>query len=271
LNYRLIAVDLDDSLLGSDLKISDANKRTLLTAQEKGVYVTIATGRMLDSAMPFVKELNISIPVITYQGAFIKDTVNAKTLAKTPIPMEYTHRIIDQCKKDNLHAQVYMENDYYFEHDNEYSQLYHRLSGIKGHEVGDFKAFIKEEPIKILIIDQPERIAEAYRQFEELFGSQLQVTISKPNYLELTHIDATKGNALRQLGSMLGVKREEIIAIGDSFNDVTMIEYAGLGVAMGNAPDKVKALARYVTKGNDEDGVAEVVERFILKGEVLSE
>jgi Cof subfamily protein (haloacid dehalogenase superfamily) len=263
LNYRLIAVDLDDSLLGSDLKISSANRRALAAAQDKGVLVTIATGRMLDSAMPFIKELNIAIPVITYQGAFIKDTVTGETLAKKPVPMEYAHRIIDECKKEGLHVQAYLEDSYYFEQENKYSRLYHRLSGIKGTEAGDLKAFLKEEPIKMLIIDEPDRIPVFRSQFERLFGGLMQIAVSKPNYIELTHIEATKGNALAQLGSMLGIKQEEIIAIGDSYNDISMIEYAGLGVAMGNAPDNVKAFAQYVTKGNDEDGVAEVVHRYV--------
>jgi len=269
LNYRLIAVDLDDSLLGDDLKISGGNRRALLAAQERGTQVTIATGRMLDSAMPFIRELNITVPVITYQGAYIKDTVTGETLVKKPIPMEYAHRILEECKRDKLYVQVYLENSYFFEQENQYSRLYHRLSGIRGRAVGDLKTFLKEEPIKILIIDEPERIPVFRSRFEKLFGGRLQIAVSKPNYLELTHIEATKGNALERLGSMLGIKKEEIIAIGDSYNDVSMIEYAGLGVAMGNAPDPVKAFARYVTKGNEEDGVAEVVERFVLKGGVL--
>ncbi|HHY81097.1 MAG TPA: HAD family phosphatase [Clostridiales bacterium] len=267
MNYRLIAVDLDDSLLGNDLKISEANRRSLYAAREKGVHVTIATGRMLDSAMPYIKELSIDIPVITYQGAFIKDTKTGSTLVKMAVPLEYAIKAVEECKKENLHVQVYLENSYYFEKDNQFSRLYYRLSGIKGTEAGDLINFMKEEPIKLLIIDEPDRIYLYRHHFEDLFGDVLQVSISKPNYLELTNINATKGNALARLSSILGIPREEIIAIGDSYNDISMIEYAGLGVAMGNAPDYVKSFAQYVAKGNDEDGVADIVERFILQKE----
>jgi len=267
LDYKLIAVDLDDSLLGNDLKISEANRRALYAAREKGVQVTIATGRMLDSALPFVKELNINIPVITYQGAFIKDTITGSTLEKMAVPMEYAARAIEECKKEKLHIQIYSEESYYYERENKYSQLYRSISGIQGTEVHNLLEFMKEDPIKVVIIDEPERIAVYRQHFDNMFGNVLQVSISKPYFLELTNINATKGNALAKLGSMLGISREEMIAIGDSYNDISMIEYAGLGVAMGNASDHVKTYAQYVTKGNCEDGVADVVDKFILRKE----
>ena len=125
----------------------------------------------------------------------------------------------------------------------------------------------REEPIKLLVIDNQDRIREMFAYFKELFGRNLQISFSRPEYLEFTNAEATKGNALAVLGQMLDISREEIIAIGDSHNDISMIEYAGLGIAMGNAIDELKHHADYVTKGNDENGVAEAVERFILKKE----
>lgn len=264
MNYKLIAVDLDDSLLGSDLKISKVNKDALFAAREKGVQITIATGRMLDSAMPFIKEMKIEIPVITYQGAFIKDIQTGETLVRKSVPMNYVHKIIDECKERNLHLQAYNESTYFFEQDNEYSRYYHRMSGIKGQEVGNLKQFLDEEPMKLLIVSEPPVILKHLDDFQKQFGDQLQVLISRPHYLEFTNGEATKGKALETLGNMLKITREEIIAIGDSFNDISMIDFAGLGVAMGNAPDEVKSYAQYIARGNDENGVADVVERFIL-------
>ena len=126
---------------------------------------------------------------------------------------------------------------------------------------------MNEEPIKLLIIDEPDNIARYRIYFQRLLSDVLQVYISRPNYLEFTNIEATKGNALAQLGRMLGVSRKEMIAIGDSYNDISMLEYAGLGVAMGNAPDNVKSHAGFITGSNDEDGVAEAVEKFVLMEE----
>ncbi len=267
MNYRLIAVDLDDSLLGSDAKISGANKDALFAARDKGVHITIATGRMIDSAMPFIEEMKIDIPVITYQGAFIKDIHTGETLVRKSVPMDYVHRIIDECRKRNLHLQAYDEITYFFDKDNEYSRYYHRMSGIQGQEAGDLKQFLKEEPMKLLVIAEPEIIQKHVEDFQKQFGDQLQVLISRPPYLEFTSGEATKGKALAKLGDMLKIPQEEIIAIGDSYNDISMIDYAGLGVAMGNAPEEVKSYAKYIARGNDEDGVADVVERFIIRKE----
>jgi Cof subfamily protein (haloacid dehalogenase superfamily) len=268
LKYKLIAVDLDDSLLGSDLEISQENKRALFTAREKGVLITVATGRMLDSALPYIKELNIDIPVITYQGAYIKDTQTGETLVRKPVPRELAAGILEECKKLNLHVQFYNENSYFFEKDNEFSRFYQRMTGIQGKETENLLQLLeREEPIKLLVIDNQDRIREMFAYFKELFGRNLQISFSRPEYLEFTNAEATKGNALAVLGQMLDISREEIIAIGDSHNDISMIEYAGLGIAMGNAIDELKHHADYVTKGNDENGVAEAVERFILKKE----
>jgi Cof subfamily protein (haloacid dehalogenase superfamily) len=268
LSYKLIAVDLDDSLLGNDLKISKANKRALFAARDRGVQVTIATGRMLNSALPYIKELQIDIPIITYQGAYIKDTRTGDTLAWKPVPRQYAHRILVECKKQNLHIQFYNESSYFFEQDNEFSSLYHRMVGIQGAEVEDlFQLLLQEEPIKLLIVDTPSRIERLYEYFREIYGDVLQVLISRPNYLEFTNTEATKGNALALLAQMLNISRDEIVAIGDSYNDISMIKYAGLGIAMGNAPDYVKSYARYVTKGNDENGIAYAIERFVLEKE----
>ncbi len=268
LAYKLIAIDLDDSLLNTDLKISDRNKKALLKAAEKGIKVTIATGRMYKSALPYIRELNISVPVLAYQGAYIKEPDTGRTIVRKAVPREYVLHLIEDCRKDNLHLQIYTEDTYYFAQDNEYSRFYENQSGVKGVEVGDLIPVADCEPIKLLIIDKPEKISALYSRYSEAFSGKLQTVVSRPIYLEFTHIDATKGKALEQLSMMLGVDRDAVIAIGDSYNDISMIEYAGLGVAMGNSPEDVKMRADYVTATNIEDGVADVIEKFVL-GDVI--
>jgi Cof subfamily protein (haloacid dehalogenase superfamily) len=114
-------------------------------------------------------------------------------------------------------------------------------------------------------MDEPHRILELKDEFSKILGDEIEITTSKPEYLEFTHRDATKGKALEYLAVAKGIVKEDIIAIGDSFNDISMIQYAGLGVAMGNAPAEVKEYADYVTGTNDEDGVAQVIDKFVLK------
>ena len=190
---------------------------------------------------------------------------------RKPVPRELAAGILEECKKLNLHVQFYNENSYFFEKDNEFSRFYQRMTGIQGKETENLLQLLeREEPIKLLVIDNQDRIRGNVCYFKELFGRNLQISFSRPEYLEFTNAEATKGNALAVLGQMLDISREEIIAIGDSHNDISMIEYAGLGIAMGNAIDELKHHADYVTKGNDENGVAEAVERFILKRSELA-
>lgn len=265
LDYKLIAVDLDDSLLDSDLQISAKNKEALTDAMEKGVLVTIATGRMFKSALVYAQQLGLDVPIITYQGGLVKNAFSKDVLYNKTLPLDICQKIIRICKEKSLHLQIYIGDEYYIEEENKYSDIYYKNVGVKGQLVESFDKFLVDEPNKVLIIDEPDRIIEIRNEFVELFSSEIEVTTSRPVYLEFTHKDATKGKALEYLANLKGIKRENVIAIGDSYNDISMLQYAGLGVAMGNAPEDVKIHADYVTGKNDEDGVAQAIYRFVLE------
>lgn len=266
MKYRMVAIDLDDSLLDDDLTISQENLQAIRRTMEKGVIVTIATGRMFKSAFPYVKQLGIDVPVITYQGALVINALSKNVLLHYPVPLDLSREIIRESKKNDIHLQVYIDDEYYFEQHNKYSDLYFKVSGIVGTAVGPLEDFLEKEPTKLIMIDEPENILRWMKYYNEKFAGKLQVTISKAHYLEFTNIEATKGNAVRYLAEMYGIKPDEVIAIGDSFNDIPMLTYAGLGVAMGNAPEIVKSHADYVTYSNNENGVAHVLEKFVLGG-----
>lgn len=265
LNYKLIAVDLDDSLLGSDLQISTRNKEALIKAMEKGVLVTIATGRMFKSAIKYAQQLELDVPIITYQGGLIKNAFSQDVLYNKTLSLDICQKIIYICKEKSLHLQVYIGDEYYFEEENKYSDMYYKNVGVKGQLVGSLDKFLANEPNKLIIIDEPDKIMEVRDDFRRLFGDQIEITTSKPQYLEFTHKEATKGRALEYLANLKGIERESVIAIGDSYNDISMLQYAGLAIAMGNAPEEVKAHADYVTGINDEDGVAQAIHRFVLE------
>jgi Cof subfamily protein (haloacid dehalogenase superfamily) len=135
--------------------------------------------------------------------------------------------------------------------------------------VDDFKAAVTEPVVKVLMNKEAERLVEVEKKLQKQLEGQLSVMRSKPFFLEFTEHGVTKGTSLNQLIQKLGIKREEVIAMGDSYNDQAMIEFAGLGVAMGNAPDDIKEIANYVTDTNMNDGVAKVVEKFVLKSKAL--
>ena len=267
MKYKMIAVDLDDTLLAGDLNISTINRQAISHAVSMGVKVTISTGRMFRSTMPYVQQLNLDVPVITYQGALIKNAISNEVVLARSLPLDISLEIIEESRKHGVYIQVYIGDDYYFDKHNGYSQMYYHLSGIEGKEVKRLEDFLDVEPLKVLIMDSPETISYLTGHYADMFRGKAEITISKSNYLEFTNIQASKGSALEYLAQSLGIKREEVIAIGDGYNDISMIKYAGLGVAMSNAPEDVKKYADFITYSNDDDGVAYVIKKFVLEEE----
>lgn len=264
-NYRLVAIDLDDTLLDNDLKISERAKKAIWRAREQGVQVTLATGRMFRSAVPYARELGINLPLITYQGALVRNSHSGEVLYHRPVPRQLVRPVIEVIEPFGYHVQLYHEDNLCMEKLTPEGEDYARLAGVEITLVEDLRRFCPE-PTKILIVNYAEEKLDLMAGIlREKFGEQLYITKSKPYYLEILHPQATKGQALKVVARYFGVPREEVVAIGDSFNDIEMIRYAGLGVAMGNAREEVKRYADYVTRANCGDGVAEVLEEFVLK------
>jgi len=265
LEYKMIAIDLDDTLLAQDLSISPINRQAISHAVSMGVIVTISTGRMFRSTVPYVEQLKLDVPVITYQGALIKNAISNEVVLARPLSLDISLEIIEESRKHGVHIQTYIGDDYFFDKHNGYSKMYYALSGIEGRAVKRLEDFLVEEPLKVLIMDSPETISYLTGLYTEMFKGKAEITISKSNYLEFTNIEASKGSALEHLAQSLGIKREEVIAIGDGYNDISMIKYAGLGVAMSNAPEDVKKHADFITHSNEDDGVAHVIKKFVIK------
>lgn len=266
MKYKMLVLDLDDSLLNDDISISEENIEAINNAVDQGVYVTVATGRMHISAKPYVKQLGLDVPVISYNGGLVKDFLTDEVLYRKSLPLDLARFIIEKCEELNLYCQMYDDNYFYVEKRQDYTDYYEGLCGLEAVEVGLLSKYINDDPIKMLIIDDTEKIKTLRDFFVDEMGSQVEIMISKPNYLEFINADTSKGKAVEYLAQKNGIKREEIIAIGDSFNDISMIEYAGLGVAVDNAHEMVKKHADFVTLKNNNNGVAHVIDRFILNG-----
>lgn len=262
--YKLIAADLDDTFLDDNLEISSRNREAFRLAREKGLTVTIATGRMFRSALPIARSLGIDGPIITYQGALVKNVSDGEILTHRPVPLKDAKRVLAEGYKAGIHMNVYINDSLYVDKITEESQGYAEQSGVDPIPVGNLIEFLAEEPTKILYIAKPDLLDRLQRELTDQFGESLYITKSKPYYLEFMHPHATKMHALQQLAHKLGILPEEIIAFGDSYNDIEMIEYAGLGVAMANAPEEIKVKAKMVTTSNNDDGVARVIEEFVL-------
>jgi len=266
MRYKLVAIDLDDTLLADDLSISAQTIDVIHEAVAKGVLVTLATGRMYKSAVKYAKQINLNVPIITYQGAYIKNVLDGKELYKRLIPYDYSIDILRRLKEMKKMIQVYINDELYVQKDNLYIKDYIKITQVNYHVVDDLLEIIDNNslPFKILAIDTPDQILIMLKEFRELYKDKLNVNTSKPNFLEFSNIEASKGQAIKYLASKQDILMEEVVAIGDSYNDFDMIKMAGLGVAMENSHPRIKEIANYVTKTNNDHGVWEVFQKFIL-------
>ncbi|TWH45197.1 Cof-type HAD-IIB family hydrolase [Sporomusa sp. KB1] len=265
MTIKLIAIDLDDTLLDSKLAVSPRACEAIRKAVARGVTVTIATGRMYCSALVYAKQLKLDVPLITYNGALIKSCLSGETLLHQPVERELALEVLDLCREHNWYIQTYMNDKLYVKELDEHAAYYMRFSGAPANAIGDRLYIAEQPPTKMLAMSTAEDVKAAYDIVKTRFDNKLTVAISKPTFLEITHPLANKGRALAFLADKLHIRQEEVMALGDGGNDLDMIKYAGWGVAMGNASDAVKAAARLETLSNDADGVAEAIEKYVLK------
>ncbi|MGI8387742.1 Cof-type HAD-IIB family hydrolase [Robertmurraya sp. P23] len=267
LPYKMIVLDLDDTLLNDEHTLSKRNKEALMAAQELGVKVVLASGRPTFGMVSIAKDLQLDqygSYILSFNGSKI---INAKTneeIFNSTISSEMAHRLYDLSRREGVAILSYKDESIVIEEPNEYADIEATITGLPMQIVDQFKATITEPVVKAMMLAHPDVLVNVEQTLVKEVGEEVSVFRSKPFFLEFTALNVTKGTSLHQLTQKLGIKAEEVIAIGDSYNDITMIEFAGLGVAMGNAPDAIKEIANHVTETNNNDGVAKVVEDFIL-------
>lgn len=267
--YKMLATDLDDSLLNDRFQIAAADRDAIARAVRAGVKVVLATGRMFRSALPYAMELGLDTPLITYQGAFVKFPGNGKVLYNRPVPFEAALELLDIVTAGGFHTNIYIDDNLLVEKLTRESSIYQEISGIEPVVVGDLIRYLRQErrdPTKILMVSSREKIDSLWGELVNYFGEKMYITKSKPIFLECMHPGSNKGRALEAVAGYYGIGSENIIAVGDSYNDLEMIRYAGLGVAVANAREEVKQSVGFVTLSNNEGGVAGVIDRFIFNG-----
>jgi Cof subfamily protein (haloacid dehalogenase superfamily) len=261
MNFKLVAIDLDGTLLNNDLKISGRTFNTLQETIKRGINVTLCTGRMFASAYPYAKELELNVPLITYNGALVKNSFDNEIIYKRYLPVEEAKHIIITCRKYNCQINVYSDDKLYVEKSNEWAKKYARRVKVPIYQVKDLFEILTHSPIKILAMGEEQELRKIRKELE---GRNLYITRSHPCFLEILNTEATKGKGLDAVAKKLCIDRKEILALGDNENDIEMFKYAGFAVAMENAEENVKIHADYVTKNNDDDGVADAIEKIIL-------
>jgi len=264
MTFKLLALDLDETLLDANSQISAENQAAIRRAVDKGILVTIATGRMFRSALSYARQLKIDLPLITYHGALIR-TVSGKDLFYRPVPLIEAREIIDIVQAQNLHINVYVHDQLFVAEENRYTDAYRKFAKVPLKVVGDLQSFLIEPPTKLSIIGDNKQLVEIQKELWQRYGDKLEIAFSLPQYLEITDKEATKGKALAFLAKMHKIPRQQVAAIGDSYNDISMLEYAGIGVAVANACADVKAAADIITESNVNHGVAVFINQFLDK------
>lgn len=261
---RLLAADLDGTLMDRDAILSPRLKAAVRATMEKGVRFTVATGRTFQATRPFAQELGTNAPLICYQGGLIRDPASGQTLYERAIPLPLAQEIVRFARERDLHLNVFLDDETYAERMRPEAEFYVRLSGVPLHPVGDLLAFLDRGPTKFMIISDEETTDRLAPELQALYAGKLNIVKSYRTFLEGMPAGVSKGAALAELAVYLGLDQRETLAIGDNDNDAEMVAWAGIGVAIGNASPAVLAVADYVAPPVWEDGAAQAVEKFIL-------
>ncbi|MBA2133274.1 Cof-type HAD-IIB family hydrolase [Capillibacterium thermochitinicola] len=264
MKYKLVAVDVDGTLLDSNSNLTPETIKAIQETIAAGVIVTICTGRPIQGVEPLIEQLGLDLPFITYNGAMIVMGKSRKILYAQTMRGEDVKTVYKLGTNLKTTVVIWADNKLYVQPFGPEATAYSDLSRTKPEPITDLEALIAQGVTKVLFYDT----VEAIRHFEKQVAPAVPPTVnyctSQPFLLEFFDQKVSKANALAQLSAYYGFSREEIIAIGDGFNDLSMIKYAGLGIAMANADAAIKQHADYVTLSNDENGVAHALYRFCL-------
>lgn len=271
MKYRIIAMDLDGTLTNSKKEVSDRTCRALWRYQEQGGCIVLASGRPTYGVRPVAERLRMKSRggyVLSYNGGELRDYRTDRRLFLQTMPPEAPADLQRFVKRNGLSILTYRGDCIYTETpDERYTQEERFITRMRIRKVKDFAEAVTFPIVKCLITGEADRMAAMEALLKEEYGETYTISRSAPYFLEVQSKGTDKGRTLETLGEILGVDREETAAFGDSYNDLPMLEYAGLSIAMGNAVDKAKETAKLTAPTNDEDGVAAVVEK-ILQGEL---
>lgn len=271
MTYKMIYSDLDGTLLNSKKEISSANKEVIAKLDDKGIIFGLATGRIYPAARIYAKQLNLNSPIICCNGALVVDPRNDHAVISNSINNSKVKEIVNIIKKYDVYFHFYTMDTIYAERNEYIIEYFKELS--KGRPEDEQVKTVVNNSVTDLITDDMQIFKvgvfvddskKSHEMIEELHKIE-----GVSGYKSLGHIfdivvdGVDKGHALEQLGELLNIKREEIMVFGDNENDINMVKYAGMGIAMENSKDDVKAVSNYIAKTNDEDGVFYGVKNFI--------
>lgn len=260
---KMVATDIDGTILRGDFGFSPAVKSCVKDLCEHGVKVVLVTGRMHCAALKLANELGLNTPIVSYQGGMIKEnSLDGKVYYNKYLEPEYARKIINWARENGIHINLYMDDVLYVEKDDEIIRRYTEARYIS-YKVSLFNDLKFEKINKILLIDyaNPEKVNQWVKYLNKEYP-QLYVVTSTPYFCEISHPDAKKSTAVEYLCKLWDIKQEEVLTIGDQNNDIELLKAGGIKVAMGNATEELKACADYITDTVTNDGFVKAVEKF---------
>ncbi len=261
MTYKLAAIDLDGTLLHSETHgITPGNEAGIRAAVQNGAQIVLASGRQWVTINKFAAQLGLPLdaPIIAYNGAMVR-THGGELWLHQPLPADAAAQIVAYCAAHGYHLNYYLDDELYVRDHTQWVDIYRRRTGTIAHITGDLGQLDGRQPTKLILVDTLETTNALLTHFQGVFGDTLYITKTEDEYLEFMAPNVSKGAALALTAARLGLTANECAAFGDSFNDLPMLRWAGLGVAMKNARPEVKLVAQRIAPPADRDGVAAVL------------
>lgn len=264
LKYKMVALDIDGTLVDKNTKVHTSTIDIIKQIIDKGIIVTLSTGRMFPSAKAIANKFNINYPLIVYNGAEIRDPKDNGFYFSQYLPLDISKQIILFCEEYNLYLQFYEGDSIIVKKIVDETRIDPDLEFAPCKEVGVLLNYDLQPSPKMMIVTKPQKTLETENLLLSKFKDKIHVTRSKPYLIEIIHPMVSKSKALEILANNLNIKQKEVIAIGDGDNDVEMIKWAGLGVSVGNGTELLKSYADYITKEEYNLGVEEAIFRLFF-------
>ncbi|MBQ9833065.1 MAG: HAD family phosphatase [Clostridia bacterium] len=263
--YKILALDIDDTLLNSKRELSEANKQAIIKAREAGICVTLATGRSFTGAKRVSDELGLTGLMINYGGAVITDIEKQEAISFSEVDSDRIIELLELAREIGIHAHIYQDDTVISEVRNEWVKGYTGILSLPLKVDPDLRKKKWERIPKVLFITYPDHAEKLIPRLKKRYEGILKVSGSTAGFIEFNNVGFDKGTALKKIADSMGVKQSEVVAAGDNTLDAEMIEWAGLGVAVDNAKDAIKQIADIVVPSCDDDGIAYLINNYLLK------
>lgn len=260
---KMIAIDMDDTLLNDEKQITEANITAVRAAVKSGITVLLATGRMYEAALPYARQLGLNVPLICYNGALVKGSTDGQILFEHTMDPATSRAVFQYGRKIGLHMQGYWDGQVFTDKLNADSRRYSKMINLPVREIGSKLADEPHKTYKILGMAEPAAFTAQWQALHTEFSEQIDITTSIKYYMEILTPGIDKWTAVADLADRWGFSKDQIMCIGDSLNDLAMLTNAGTGVAVANAAPEIRQAATWTVADNNRSGVAEAITKIL--------